>query len=252
MSHPLPDQAKIWSHFQNEGLASFDAARPRHDFLSRKLARLARGNPRLLNIGAGSGYMEKLMLARGWRVSTLDPDERAIARLKASGVDARCGVIEQMPFEEGRFDIVAASEVLEHLDDRQRGIGLGECRRVLRGGGIFAGTVPWRENLSAEEVLCPQCTLKFHRWGHQKSFTIEALHSELAAVFDDVSVGRTAFTRDQPGLLRKLMALARVLAAAAGQVPPNLCVYFTARKLSERKNRPAGEQPHHSSRIVNL
>ncbi|MGH9674956.1 MAG: class I SAM-dependent methyltransferase, partial [Bryobacteraceae bacterium] len=229
----LPDQARIWSHFQNEGLASFDGARPRHDFLSRKLARLAPGTPRLLNIGAGSGYLEKLMLARGWNVSTLDPDERAIARLTASGVDARCGVIEQMPFEEGRFDIVAASEVLEHMDDRQREIGLGECHRVLRGGGIFTGTVPWRENLAAEEVVCPQCTLKFHRWGHQKSFTIQALHSELAAVFDEVKASRTAYTPHQPGLLRKLMALARVLAAAAGQAPPNLCIYFTARKLSK-------------------
>ncbi len=227
---PAPDPSNIWSYFQNEGLASFDVARPRHDYLARKLSRLAGGAPSLLNIGAGSGYFEGLMKTRGWKVATLDPDARAIRRLQESGVDARCGVIEKMPFDDGSFDFVVASEVLEHLDDRQRALGLREVARLLRAGGTFAGTVPWRENLAAEQVVCPQCTLKFHRWGHLKSFSLETMRAELEAVFGEVAVRRTAYAREQPGLLRKAAAAARTVVAACGQQLPNLCVYFTARK----------------------
>lgn len=52
-----------------------------------------------------------------------------------------------MPFPSGVFDIVVASDVLEHIaDDRA---AMAECRRVLRAGGVAILTVPQSDTLEA-------------------------------------------------------------------------------------------------------
>jgi ubiquinone/menaquinone biosynthesis C-methylase UbiE len=58
------------------------------------------------------------------------------------------GDIQRLPFPDGAFDCVIASEVLEHLPD-DRG-ALAELTRVLRPGGILAVSVP----RTGPEALC--------------------------------------------------------------------------------------------------
>jgi SAM-dependent methyltransferase len=48
--------------------------------------------------------------------------------------------LRALPFPEGSFDLVVHSDTLEHVEDPLR--ALGECRRVLRPGGMCAFTVP--------------------------------------------------------------------------------------------------------------
>ncbi len=49
-------------------------------------------------------------------------------------------VLEQLPFDDGRFDVVIATDVIEHLDDDRR--ALAELRRVTAPGGRLVVTVP--------------------------------------------------------------------------------------------------------------
>jgi len=49
-------------------------------------------------------------------------------------------------------------------------VGLKEILRVLKPGGYLLGTVPSQEDLSDNEVICPNCGQIFHRWGHQQNF----------------------------------------------------------------------------------
>ena len=222
------NQDKIWSYFQNEGVSSFDSAAPRLAFLLRQIARRSRApRPKVLNIGAGGGQLETGALKRGWDMHTLDPDPLAIERLCATGVAAQQGYIERLPYSDGEFDCVVASEVLEHLTDDQRRLGLAEMARVLKPGCHVFVKVPANENLAEGRVVCPDCGSIFHRWGHQASFTPERLRSEMTPHFNICELRRTAFvdfaSRSFAG---RLKGIARLLLARAGvsiAVPTLFC-----------------------------
>jgi SAM-dependent methyltransferase len=120
-SEPHASQHKIWSHFQNAAPESFAGARPRLDYLLRRIAKLAGGaRPAVLNIGIGDGYFEQQAAQRGWQVFSVDPDEQAVARLAGAGVAAHVGLIERLPLPGGAVDFVVAAEVLEQQTDPQR------------------------------------------------------------------------------------------------------------------------------------
>lgn len=67
------------------------------------------------------------------------------------------------------------SEVLEHLDDHVLNASLREVWRVLKVGGSFIATVPYKENLMASQVVCPNCGNVFHKVGHVQSFDKDSL-----------------------------------------------------------------------------
>ena len=56
------------------------------------------------------------------------------------GYDARLADAEDIPFDDGSFDLVTALDVIEHCDDDVQ--ILRECYRVCAPGGLIAITVP--------------------------------------------------------------------------------------------------------------
>jgi ubiquinone/menaquinone biosynthesis C-methylase UbiE len=65
-----------------------------------------------------------------------------LARRKAakagSKIDFQVGLIEDIPFPDGTFDLVTSSLVLHHLPAYLKRAGIAEVRRVLKPGGRFA------------------------------------------------------------------------------------------------------------------
>jgi SAM-dependent methyltransferase len=228
------EQQKIWAHFQNQRVDSFDHARGRYAAMAAAVARRHRGAAgRVLNIGIGAGGVERLLAAQGWRVSSLDPGEQAVAAMAGAGFDAHCGWAQDMPFGDGRFDVVVASEVLEHIERATRLEVLREVRRVLAPGGWFIGSVPWREHLPDLEVICPDCGKVFHRWGHVDSFDLEPLREELAPHFDEVQCLRRSFV-DWARARRSARGLVKALAQSAlgrlGEPIASPSILFAARR----------------------
>jgi len=173
----------MWSYFQNEGRALFLGAENRVKALLRIAGREG-GGGHLLNIGAGNGFLELEARRRGFNVVSVDPDEKTCIRLASAGIDARVGLIEKIPADACTFDTVVATEVVEHLSPASFYAGLGEIERVLKPHGRFIGTVPYREKLEDNLVVCPDCQKVFHRWGHQQSFTVESLKTALGGYFE--------------------------------------------------------------------
>ena len=56
--------------------------------------------------------------------------------------------VQALPFRDGAFDAIKATELLEHVPDVAR--ALGECRRVLRPGGHLVITAPFLERLHGD------------------------------------------------------------------------------------------------------
>jgi len=232
-SHDRHGQTRIWRHFQNAAPESFAAARPRLNWLLGQVARrAATPRPEVLNIGIGDGYFEEQALARGWAIQSLDPDAEAVARLTAAGIDARVGLIEQLPQKSESLDFVVASEVLEHLTDDQRLGGLAEIARVLRTGGWFLGTVPYCEILADNQTVCPECGALFHRWGHQRSFDYGIIRSEFGPWFEIAVLGRTAFVPWRGrGLRGAVKSMVRLVLAKLGEQVAFPTLYWIARKV---------------------
>jgi SAM-dependent methyltransferase len=107
---------------------------------------------RILDAGCGSGRTLD-ELARYGRASGVDISEDAVATAKSRGHrDVRLGAIEELPFRDGRFDLVTCLDVVEHTPDDRR--TLRELRRVTRPGGLLLVTVPAYQSLwsSHDEV----------------------------------------------------------------------------------------------------
>jgi SAM-dependent methyltransferase len=152
-------------------------------------------------------------MALGYRVSSLDLDAPTVERMSARGVRAHLGLIEQMPFDAGSFDVVVTSEVIEHLSDEQRQKALAEVHRVLRPGGVYLGSVPCDEDLETSACVCPQCGARYHRWGHERSFTPQTLTKELAPWFEMRCCYATAFPGFRRSLPGQIKAVIRVILA---------------------------------------
>jgi SAM-dependent methyltransferase len=224
------DQTRIWEYYQNEGKDSFRGALPRLRFLARSIP----AGAEVLDIGVGDGAFERIAAVRGLRVHVLDPDAQAVARARDElhlGDRARCGRAESLPWPDGTFDAVVMSEVLEHLDDATLAAALSEAARVLRAGGRLLGTVPADEVLDAQRVICPDCGRRFHRWGHEQSFTPGRLEDLLAERFAEVEVRRRWFVAW--GLLNakgRLQAVVRKALALVGVWGDGHNLVFTAVK----------------------
>ena len=113
-----------------------------------KLDKLLRGNlgpfPNALEIGAGTGYFSLNLVRSGVvrHATCTDISPGMLDALQANadrlGIDAdaiACDA-EQLPFEDGSFDLVFGHAVLHHLPNLHR--AFGEFRRVLKPGGVMA------------------------------------------------------------------------------------------------------------------
>lgn len=228
---------RIWEHIQTQRVDFFDGALGRYASMAALARRrFGRDGGRVLNIGVGPGRFERMLLERGWRVASLDPSANALSALADADVDARCGYAQAMPFHAGAFDVVVASEVLEHIDPATRLQALDEIARVLAPGGWFIGSVPYREVLAEQEVICPDCGKVFHRWGHVSSFDIPALLAELSPRFEKVHCRPVSFVNwraaRSPTALAK--SAAQWLLGRMGQGIANPCIEFAARTPAAR------------------
>lgn len=71
------------------------------------------------------------------------------------------------------FDLVLATEILEHLDTEDLTMAVHELARAT--SKYILLTVPYKESLSAQWARCEACGHIFHVWGHQQTFTRKRL-----------------------------------------------------------------------------
>jgi SAM-dependent methyltransferase len=97
------------------------------------------GAAAVLEVGCGDGAFAARLAAsvRGETIA-VDLTERAVELARRRGVTATQADVQELPFEDGRFDCVVAKWMLYHVPDLDRGIA--ELARVLRPGGRLVAT----------------------------------------------------------------------------------------------------------------
>jgi SAM-dependent methyltransferase len=94
----------------------------------------------ILDAGCGSGRTLEELVDYG-EVSGVELNEDAAEFARVRGVgEVKIGRLEQIPFEDARFDLITCLDVLEHVEDDR--VGLLELKRVTKPGGWLLATVP--------------------------------------------------------------------------------------------------------------
>jgi SAM-dependent methyltransferase len=150
--------------------------------------RVGRGT-RFADVGAGAGRHSFEALRRGADVTAVDLDEvelKAVAEMFDALIAAgevpsggrgqvRVGDVCELPYPDGAFDCVLASEILEHVPDDDRAVA--ELVRILAPGGLLAVTVPrwWPEK------VCWALSDEYHanEGGHIRIYRARDLQAKL-------------------------------------------------------------------------
>jgi ubiquinone/menaquinone biosynthesis C-methylase UbiE len=113
---------------------SADGRNPQ-DAAAQAVAGAAPGS--VLEVGCGTGVFAARVMKENPQAVVLATDRSArfVELTAARGVRAQPADVQQLPFSDARFDVVAALWMLYHVPDLHR--GLAEVRRVLRPGGLF-------------------------------------------------------------------------------------------------------------------
>ena len=143
-----------------------------------KLGFAFRGDESLLDVGCGNGRVARLLAERVREVQAVDvvesPEWHAGDRVAFQVADG-----EELPFDDGSFDLVHSKDSLHHMGNPER--ALAEYRRVLRPGGAALIVEANRYNPS----LFVQMTL-VRRHEH---FTRSRFTSLVAETFPEVRFG---------------------------------------------------------------
>lgn len=144
---------------------------------------------RVLDMGCGAGRHAFELYRRGAEVIAFDQNAQDLALVAetfaamaaakqvpgGAGAAVKQGDALSLPFADGEFDRVVASEVLEHIPDDEAAIA--ELVRVLRPGGTMAVSVPrwWPEK------ICWALSDQYHdvEGGHVRIFTDDELIGKL-------------------------------------------------------------------------
>jgi SAM-dependent methyltransferase len=120
---------------------SWDSAEMQWPTKNDLIASLTKPSNVILDIGCGNGSMLRHLQGLGYRhLHGLEISGYAIQRLRGEGIEMHYGVLPSIPLPEASFDVVIASQVLEHVIRRRR--FLSEMRRILKAGGRALIFVP--------------------------------------------------------------------------------------------------------------
>ena len=120
----------------------------RRRLFATEIARLGLGrDAAILDIGTSTGTNLRMLREEGFiNVRGLDSSATAIQFCADKGLGTVVqGDVCDLPFPAGGFDLVLATDIIEHVEDDQR--ALAEITRILKPGGTMLITVPAFQSL---------------------------------------------------------------------------------------------------------
>ena len=138
-----------WRQMMSRDVRFYNAVQQaRYDWIQKSLGDLA--GKYILDIGCGDGGLTYCLARAGVHMVGIDNEALGIDFAKnniaSTGEMLECefvvGSAYELPFPDDHFDHVVSCEVIEHVNHPEKMIA--EARRVLRPGGLFVLTTPYR------------------------------------------------------------------------------------------------------------
>lgn len=121
---------------------------------------------RVLDVGCGEGNLVRLDPVNFFGI---DVNETLVGKLQSEGLQVKLAEASALPYEDGEFDAVQCSNIIEHLTPNDAHRMLAEMARVLRPGGTIVLTTPMPRTV-------------WNTFGHVKPYPPSALHKILRPV----------------------------------------------------------------------
>lgn len=123
----------------------------------------------ILDAGCGNGAITNHLPADR-HIEGCDISKAALAHVRCP---TKIADLTDLPFSDGEFDLVLATDVLEHIPETTYARALSELYRVSSRWILVA--VPYKEILDAATVECRSCKTLFHVHLHQRSYSAREL-----------------------------------------------------------------------------
>jgi len=112
------------------------------------LRKFLRKDTKILDAACGLGRVLVPLSGEGYDITGLDLSKEMLkicrSNLDKVGIEQKVvlinGSVDNLPFNNGEFDLVILSEILFHLPDEVCRKAIGECSRVLKQGGLAVVT----------------------------------------------------------------------------------------------------------------
>lgn len=162
----------LWDYHQTENADHLIPGYVRQEYILGKINDYLKSG-KVLEIGFGNGYLLGLMDKENYETYGADISKVNVENIREKLQNTKISLMDTdgvLPYDDEYFNGFIASEVFEHMDDKELEISVKEMTRVIKKGAKAILTFPAEENLEYNECFCPQCGIKFHRWGHKQSW----------------------------------------------------------------------------------
>jgi len=133
MSRGKPYYEEVW---KKEGVSTWRL----YPTTFGKISFFIGSGKKVLDIGCGSGVLLKQIHKHGNECFGVEISEEAARLVNQAGIRCEVAKVPPLPFEDNFFDVVIATELLEHIDEDEELVE--EAKRVLKPGGWFVAAVP--------------------------------------------------------------------------------------------------------------
>lgn len=233
----------MWTFFETQARQTFENSQARLDYVLKRVVQ--QKADKVLDIGFGDGYFFKQLAKNKDRIQMFGADisaqniKKTYEELSRQRVvaDIRLGSIDNLPFQDGFFDVVVASEVIEHLADETLYEGIKEVSRVLAANGRFIVTVPYQEDMQEQVCFCPKCKSSFHRYGHKQYFDEDRLSAVFEPFFSSIEIKKVKFLNlrtTSDSISKSLERLIRKFAFQLFGIGADLRYFVVAKKLPDK------------------
>ena len=190
--------AEEFDYFEERtGATEHSERRIREDILSQ----IPPGVSSILDVGCGSAWVAKKFQGSQVFVCSLDATivntSRALEMYPSAKHAAVVADAFALPFKDGSFDCVIASEIIEHVPDPRAFVH--SLLRVLASGGTLLISTPYKEVI--KYALCIHCNQKTPLNAHLHSFD----EMKLRSLFEGENIKRFEWT----AFNNKLLVFAR-------------------------------------------
>ncbi|MBK8946827.1 MAG: class I SAM-dependent methyltransferase [Ignavibacteriae bacterium] len=159
--------AKEFDYFEERTGATEHDERRVHEFI---LSKIPNNIQNVLDVGCGSAWVAKHFIDKNVKVVSLDLSLENVVKAKNNFPSQKHSQIIadsfHLPFSEKSFDIVIASEIIEHVFNPEEFVN--ELFSVLKSNGKLIVTTPYKEKL--RYYLCIHCNKKTPVHAHIHSF----------------------------------------------------------------------------------
>lgn len=185
-----------WSHEQERRTRNAWKGR-RYGVIMDYLGSLTLENPRILDVGCGSGWYTGGLSSFGPTTGIdLSPEAIQTARSRFPGVEFHAGNLYDIELPEGSFDVIVAQEVFDHVEDQPRFVQRA-CDLLADDGYLVVScTNRFVYKRLAGESFPQQPTQHIER-----SLTMHEFKRALSACFDIVAA-RSILPMGHGGILR--------------------------------------------------